>query len=462
MLVPAHRVRHCGLILALLGLVDELSTPTTSRAAGYTFNIISDSNSPDLTSLNQRKINDSGEVSFKVEPAFASYRIYKGDGTNQTQAASSSFWALDWPGNGAIDNTGYVTFRGGITNDTVGIYRGNGGSPSAIAIGDQDRSTAGTKTYYLEISVSGSGNNIVWHQRNEVCTGDFNCGSSTDGYFALIGGNGTSIAQQGATWSSIPSESPVINDVGQVAFVANSASDGKDHLVRFNGPNSTTIDSDYTGELGYWMNNAGDVIFSEVQSVRLFHNGSTTTVASTADGFSHLQGRAFINDSGDVAFYANVTQYNGNPVSWAGVYTGPDIANDRVLVHGDTVLGHAINSVELLGLNNAGQMVMSVYAQSPDPWRGLIVATPQTGNYDGDNDVDAADYVFWRKTGINGQAGYLTWRSTFGQGAGNSLDAAPAVPEASDFAIMLGAAAVMALRRPTKPIASQRCLLLAS
>lgn len=44
-------------------------------------------------------------------------------------------------------------------------------------------------------------------------------------------------------------------------------------------------------------------------------------------------------------------------------------------------------------------------------------AAPQ-GDYNMDNAVNAADYVVWRKTGINGAAGYTTWRANFGATGG--------------------------------------------
>jgi hypothetical protein len=452
MFIPgARQLRKCGFIFALFGFECELTMPSTSRASGYTFTTISDSNAPDLVTLGQRKINDSGEVAFEASPSFASYRIYKGSGGSLTEIANNAWWGINWPGNGAIDNTGYVTFRGGIFGDKVGIYRGNGGTQTPIAVGDQSNGTAGIKTYFWEISTSGSGNNTVWRQTTQVCTGPSICGPTTDGYFAIISGNSTGIAQQDATWSSIPTQVPVINDAGQVAFSAKSTSDNKTHLARYNAGNVVTIDSDFTGGAGYWMNNAGDVIFAEAGAVSLFHNGSTTTVASTADGFSSLipsgGGQAFINNSGQIAFWADVSQYNGNPVTWEGVYTGPNIANDRVLVRGDTVLGHTVQTVNLLGLNNSGQMVLSVFAQSPDTWQALLVATPPTGDYNGDHIVDAGDYVVWRKTGINGQPGYNTWRSHFGQTAGSgtaSLLSSP-VPEPTMLALGLSSSVVLCL-----------------
>ena len=49
------------------------------------------------------------------------------------------------------------------------------------------------------------------------------------------------------------------------------------------------------------------------------------------------------------------------------------------------------------------------------------------GDYNQDGSVDAADYVTWRKTGIDGQSGYETWRTNFGtmQGFGGGIAATP-------------------------------------
>jgi hypothetical protein len=46
------------------------------------------------------------------------------------------------------------------------------------------------------------------------------------------------------------------------------------------------------------------------------------------------------------------------------------------------------------------------------------IVTGGAGDYNGDGSVDAADYVVWRKTNINGQQGYLDWRANFGGSGG--------------------------------------------
>jgi hypothetical protein len=104
----------------------------------------------------------------------------------------------------------------------------------------------------------------------------------------------------------------------------------------------------------------------------------------------------FINDLGEVAFWGNVTSFNGQDVEWDGIYTGTDIIEHRVVRRGDTVLGHLVGGVEALGLNNAGQILFSVEAQSPDTWRALVLATPvPEGDFQEDNDVDDVDLSIW-------------------------------------------------------------------
>jgi len=47
-------------------------------------------------------------------------------------------------------------------------------------------------------------------------------------------------------------------------------------------------------------------------------------------------------------------------------------------------------------------------------------SAPLTGDYNGDDVVDAADYVVWRRTNINGAQGYTDWRANFGATGGPS------------------------------------------
>ena len=74
------------------------------------------------------------------------------------------------------------------------------------------------------------------------------------------------------------------------------------------------------------------------------------------------------------------------------------------------------------------------------------LVTTHPGDYDGDGDVDAADYVLWRKNPeANGGTpdGYDTWRANFGFGTGVGSLNANAVPEPSMTLLMPSAAACL-------------------
>jgi hypothetical protein len=64
--------------------------------------------------------------------------------------------------------------------------------------------------------------------------------------------------------------------------------------------------------------------------------------------------------------------------------------------------------------NNSGDPVRIDYYEIKVPGSGGL-----TGDYNGDGKVDAADYVVWRKTNINGQQGYNDWRANFNNATGS-------------------------------------------
>jgi autotransporter-associated beta strand protein len=68
-----------------------------------------------------------------------------------------------------------------------------------------------------------------------------------------------------------------------------------------------------------------------------------------------------------------------------------------------------------------------------------------TGDYNADGSVDAADYVVWRKTNINGLNGYNAWRANFGHQAGAGTDAGmQSVPEPGGLLFVLWSNSLLA------------------
>jgi hypothetical protein len=444
----AHRIQRLGPIVALLSLIINSETPTHSLAVGYTYTTIVDNSGalePNFEALGQRKINDSGEVSFLASPSFASYNVLKGSGGNTTQIADNSFWGLNQVGNGAVENSGYVVFKGGTTGLNPGIHRGNGVTTTFLLPGNETQDNVdGNKLQVNLISVSNSG--LIAYQATTKSCNNSVCTDPVHGYYSLINGSVTPLAHTGAAWSNVGGYAPVINDSGQAAFVMRSVGNNLFHLVFHNGASAASVKAEFIGGKGYWLNNAGQLAYAEAPAVKVITGGVTTTVASTADGFDALMkvgtGEVFINDSGNVAFWGSVSEFQSQPVNWDGVYTGPDIVNDRVLVYGDTVLGHTVGNIDLLGMNNSGQILMGVTAQGANPWHGLVVATPdRPGDFNLDNSVDAADYVAWRKDGLTPQD-YQTWQANFGNTYRSGAGISPAaIPEPASLVLFIIAAA---------------------
>ena len=85
-----------------------------------------------------------------------------------------------------------------------------------------------------------------------------------------------------------------------------------------------------------------------------------------------------------------------------------------------------------------------------DDFSLVAMQDPSTllGDYNHNGVLDSADYVVWRKTGINGQQGYNDWRANFGVIAGGSGAAMNAgVPEPATLALLMFAAMGWCLHR---------------
>ena len=402
MSVMTVRVHYIRVLLGgLIAVVAIHHGSAVAVASGYTFKAIVDNTGYSFATQgsSHRQLNESGEVTFQaLNVEEFQHFVFKGSGGNLTPVAGPpTFFGLNSGyGNGAIANNGAVVFTASVTGPRNGIYVNNGGTTTPLITSLLDPNTDLPERLFYSASTSPSG--LVAFLAARFDFPDQAPGEINNGYYLFTGQGLVTLAEDGGTYDSVGGVAPIVNDAGQVAFLMGEGAGNT--ILRYDNGSLTTVKTGFNGGHDIWMNSSGDVIYADVDEVNLYSGGVTTTVASTDDGFNSLMkpgnADAFINDVGDVAFWGSVTEFNGNPVVWQGIYTGPDIVEDRVVVYGDTVLGHVINGTEVLGLNNAGQILFSVEAQSPDTWRALVVATPvPDGDFQEDGDVDDFDLSLW-------------------------------------------------------------------
>ncbi len=399
----------------LVAITPALIDPV--RGAEYTFKTIVEQG-PNLTfgtlGSGHRQLNDAGEVVYQAMNQFQHVVAKSGGGATTTIGGPPAFFGINSGyGNGAVADNGSAVFTGTITGSQGGTYNGifvgSGGGASSVILSESNPNTDLPEWLFHAASTSPSGLIGFLGSRYDFPGPD----PDATGYYLMDGSTVITLAENGGAFTSVGGLAPIINDAGQVAFLMGvpNGTGSPYSILRYQNGALTTIKSDFNGGQELWMNSSGDVVYADATHVYRYASGVTTTIADTDDGFNALMksGNAdvFINDAGDVAFWGNVTEFNGNPVTWQGIYTGPDIVNDRVLVYGDALLGHVVAGTELLGLNNAGQLLFSVEGQSPDVWRALVVATPiAAADFEEDGDVDGDDLDNWR-LGYGGGATHM-------------------------------------------------------
>jgi hypothetical protein len=469
--------RSAAAFLSALALVASVISADRCHGAGYVFKTIVDSESDisfSTLGASFRQLNNSGEVTFQGS-TLSQNSIYKGNGGALTPIAGPpTFFGLNSGyGNGAIRDDGTVVFRASFTNTSGtnfdGVYAGSGGGATPVYAQAIDPNTEFPELAPRAASTSPSGVTAFLGLRYDYP--DQPSGSSTSGYYLVTGSGLVTMIEDGGG-AITANTAPVVNDAGQAALLMRTGG-SESTIFRYDNGSLTTIASGFEGGQEIWMNAGGDVIFADASTVKVYHNGVTTTVANTVDGFDSLMksgnSDVFINDAGDVAFWGDVEEFNGEPVTWEGIYTGPDVISDRVLVRDDSVLGHVVGNVELLGLNNSGQILFSVDSHSPDAWRALVVATPaEAADFEEDGDVDAGDLARWKihhgtapsATHSQGDADgdgdgdgndFLVWQRQLNVPVEVATQANAAVPEPTAMSLALLSLATASRRRRSLP-----------
>jgi hypothetical protein len=123
-----------------------------------------------------------------------------------------------------------------------------------------------------------------------------------------------------------------------------------------------------------------------------------------------------------------------NPISGA-LYQGPDRNNpswDNSWVVGRGQFGGGVAD---FFDGRIDEVRISNTALSPSQFLFAPPGASLTGDYNSNGVVDAADYVVWRNTNINGAQGYIDWKTNFGKTGG--AGSAAAVPEPASIVLCL-------------------------
>jgi hypothetical protein len=163
-----------------------------------------------------------------------------------------------------------------------------------------------------------------------------------------------------------------------------------------------------------------------------FHDGSLTF------GNYHINSLEdfFLTDSG-VYEFPHATISSTVPVNASGAFQLNISLHSESWSRLDVTSGDFANTMTLTSIlmPNGSTPESAGFSLSFDDGRSSPNAEP--GDYNGDGNVDAADYVVWRKNdGM--QPGYNTWRANFGaSGSGNSLGRTSNVPEPATSTLLV-------------------------
>lgn len=392
--------------------------------------------------------------------------VASGGGTIDTQSFNLA-WAGPIAGNdtGAVLNkigSGTLTFTGvgsvassysGIVNVNAGTLRLNNansmGPLAAINLADTPAASlnlAGSVTIGSLSGGGASGGNVASIAPAAISiTVGGNNNSTT--YSGVISGDSASLTKTGSGTMTL---------TGHNIYTGGTAITGGTLLVN-NSTGSGTGSGTVTVAPGATLGGTGSIA-GAVNVTPSGHIAPGSSIESLDVGSLSLAGGAILDfelnsvlgiDTSDLI---NVTTPGGltiNPNTLNLTNAGNMTAGTYTLIDYSGTTNGSVSNISL-GSTPAGfsyTLVNNVANTSVD----LIVTIP--GDYNFDGAVDAADYVVWRKTDINGQQGYETWRANFGATSGAGSGAAlglppyPAVPEPVAWIMsLMGVAAVVCQR----------------
>lgn len=374
----------------------------TAMAQEYTFTKIADNVIDDFdpNTAGAPSLSDLGHVAFSARsadrsasrvlrsgPGLAGPLTTIGDDSINTEIGS--FFDTV-----SVNNAGQVAVWATIAGPVFErILRGDGGQLQTIA-----EASAGEMFNFMSIIVGINDSGLV------VWQGELNQTGFPQGLWTGDGGEVNTIFDTTDSTDFTSSfAGPAINNAGQIAFRASSTVSSGDAIFRYDGGSTFTVIADSSGPLSAAfddepaINNAGTVIVQGrldgalLPEVVLVGDGTApaTAIVDTNGPLESFNGAA-INDSNQIAFCATFDDFFTQ-----GIFTGPDLTNDRVIGTGDALDGSTVSSLAMFreGLNNAGQIAF--FARLTDGRGVMMVASPATlpcpGDVNGDQTVDLSD-----------------------------------------------------------------------
>ena len=193
-----------------------------------------------------------------------------------------------------------------------------------------------------------------------------------------------------------------------------------------------------------------------LDSIGAYHLGDQPPGTVRLPGSSPFTLSPTVSDTTYVDSGINSTPVEGMLIGLFG--DGSQLADAQLalIVNLDYVNGvtTTVNGPGLLSVFDATSSIWTPTGQTSallniDPGGGILVgltsAIPSlTGDFDGDSDVDGADFLKWQRDG-GSASGLAVWEANYGTSA--IVSASAAVPEPSCHVLLLAAGAVLAARR---------------
>jgi hypothetical protein len=239
-----------------------------------------------------------------------------------------------------------------------------------------------------------------------------------------------------------------VNGLLQVSFTASDSQALAGALLRRNGEtigelalNGTSVSSQFA--TAYYTPGQNDTFEISVYDAQGNRQNANVTI-NVATGFNRAP-QPFIDLSTSAATIGQTVQLDASQSQDPGGNSASMLVEWDV--NGDGVFDTSPTTNKLYSTSYSAPGDYKVFARLTDTLGASSISTPLVmrvtplpGDFNFDGNVNAADYVVWRKTD-GGVAGYNAWFENFGRtpiaGGGSAEAGSPAVPEPSAVTVML-------------------------